>query len=106
MSTEEISEKMSHIPKYCRVYKDNVEYRYYPLILKREWDHYPNSYVAMYAKWGKYINPENHLFVVMGNTYENVVEKFLSKIEELQSQGKIKGKSWHGEIEHVDFENY
>ena len=95
-STEEINKAFDNIPKYCRVTVGKNEYRYYPIIMKYEWNGHDYAYIAMYAKFTKYINPNNFLFRVQATDYNIVIEKFITEVEKLKLEGKIVGKSWKG----------
>ncbi len=104
---EELNEAFSHIPKYCRCTVGNDDNRYYPIIIKKDWEHARSSYVAMYAKYGRtYINPENYLFKVEAEDFQRCVEKFIEKIDRCRKQGKLCGNCWNVEKEEIDTEQY
>jgi len=87
------------IPKYIEWEKNKRTIYYYaPLLIKNEHDGHPDAYIAMYARMyfrttGLSFRNNDFFFRVEGSSFDEVLKQFQERLDSLQEDGLIKGRT-------------
>lgn len=94
---------IDQLPKYITVEKGEDHEDYNFIIIKTENSGHSDAFKALYARKGEIsYSKVNYLFMVSGNSYKDVSDRFLMVFNRL-SKNIIRGKKWSSQIKNIDF---